>query len=143
MNVPELIVKSLSLQKWVPLSQVVGKFREIDPDVWVKLLNQRTIDLERYAGPSDQWSAVICDDDRFPNEAKALKDAGWIMIRLDVSEKEQQRRLESLRNRNRRDLFDKQDEVDERREVLIDTLEDKLTKKTEIETLFAIRWYIK
>ena len=54
----------------------------------------------------------------------------------------QQRKLESLRNRQRRDLFDKQDEVDERREALIETLEGKLNKKTEMEELFVIRWSV-
>lgn len=55
----------------------------------------------------------------------------------------QQKKLESQRNRNRRDLFDKQDEVDERRETLIESLEGKLNKKTTIETLFTVQWSVK
>ena len=55
----------------------------------------------------------------------------------------QQRKLESLRNRQRRELFDKQDEVDERRESLIESLEGKLSKKTDIQDLFTIRWSVK
>ncbi|MDX8395045.1 MAG: hypothetical protein R8K22_01365, partial [Mariprofundaceae bacterium] len=54
----------------------------------------------------------------------------------------QQRKLESLRNKQRRSLFDKQDEVDERREQLIDTLEQKLNRKTDVEDLFTIQWEI-
>lgn len=52
----------------------------------------------------------------------------------------EQKRLESLRNRNRRELFDKQDEVDERREALIDSLEGKLNKKMTVEDLFTVQW---
>src|SRR5699024_3175563 len=47
----------------------------------------------------------------------------------------QQRQLESQRNKSRRELFDKQDEVDENREQLIESLEGKLNKKTSQETL--------
>ena len=55
----------------------------------------------------------------------------------------QQRKLESQRSRSRRDLFDKQDEVDERRESLIDSLEGKLNKQTSTEDLFTIQWSVK
>lgn len=54
----------------------------------------------------------------------------------------QQKNLESQRNKNRRDLFDRQDEVDERRESLIETLEGKLNKKTTTEELFTIQWSV-
>lgn len=59
-----------------------------------------------------------------------------------LSLQKQQKKLESQRNRNRRDLFDKQDEVDERREALIESLEGKLSKKTTIETLFTVQWSV-
>ena len=52
----------------------------------------------------------------------------------------QQRQLESLRNKSRRELFDRQDEVDDKRESLITTLEGKLNKKTSQEILFTIHW---
>lgn len=55
----------------------------------------------------------------------------------------QQRKLESQRNRSRKELFDKQDEVDERRESLIESLEGKLNKQTSTEDLFTIQWSVK
>jgi SNF2 family DNA or RNA helicase len=54
----------------------------------------------------------------------------------------QQRELESQRNRSRKELFDKQDEVDERRESLIESLEGKLNKQTSTENLFTIQWSV-
>jgi ERCC4-related helicase len=50
--------------------------------------------------------------------------------------------LEKLRNRKRRDLFDKQDEVDDRREELISGLEEKMNQKIEECHLFTITWEV-
>ena len=54
-----------------------------------------------------------------------------------------QRELEKLRSRKRRELFDKQDEVDSRREELISELEDKLQQKIEESRLFTVAWAVK
>lgn len=43
-------------------------------------------------------------------------------------------------NKQRKELVDRQYEVDERRETLIEQLESKLNQKTEVEDLFIIRW---
>ncbi len=64
----------------------------------------------------------------------------------DLNEKLQwqkrQRELEKLRSKRRRELFDKQDEVDNRREQLISDLEDKLEQKIEERPLFCVQWAI-
>lgn len=52
----------------------------------------------------------------------------------------QQNELERTRNKQRRELFDRQDEVDERREKLIEKLESKLNQSNQTEDLFVIRW---
>ena len=51
-----------------------------------------------------------------------------------------QRELEKLRSKKRRELFDKQDEVDDKREELISDLESKLEEKIEDRLLFTITW---
>ncbi|MGH7979016.1 MAG: SNF2-related protein, partial [Limisphaerales bacterium] len=48
--------------------------------------------------------------------------------------------LEAQRSQRRRSLFDAQDQVDKQREDLIATIEGKLTQKSELKKLFAIRW---
>ena len=48
--------------------------------------------------------------------------------------------LESQRNEKRRSLFVAQDEVDQQREDLIANIEGKLTQKSGLQQLFAIRW---
>lgn len=64
----------------------------------------------------------------------------------DLNEKlewqKRQRDLEKLRGRRRRELFDKQDEVDARREGLIAELEEKLEQRVEDRHLFAVGWRV-
>ena len=60
-----------------------------------------------------------------------------------LSWQKKQRELEKLRSRKRRELFDKQDEVDTRRDELINELEGKLQQKIEESPLFAVAWAVK
>jgi len=48
--------------------------------------------------------------------------------------------LERKRNKLRRELFDRQDEVEERRNELIAELEGQLAQKAEELLLFTIEW---
>ena len=63
------------------LLQAIGTaFRRIDEDVWIKHLLRR---LE----PGDEY--VVVDDVRFQNEAMLLKQHGFMLIYLDVTDAEQ------------------------------------------------------
>jgi len=55
----------------------------------------------------------------------------------------QQRDLEAKRNKLRKELFDRQDEVDVRRDQLIVSLEDKLVQKISGEEIFTVKWNLK
>ena len=55
---------------------------------------------------------------------------------------EKQRELENKRSRQRRELFDKQDEIEAKRNKLIEDLEENLKQKVEEEELFWIEWEI-
>ena len=69
-----------------------------------------------YFGPESIWidfflkkvnehqGPIVCDDCRFPNEAQALRAAGFTIVRLYRSEKE---RLDSIRAAITRDLLSK------------------------------------
>ena len=98
----------------------------------------------------DSWADDLKDGleqtiKELDKEIKQVRREAKIVATLEekLSMQKQQRKLESLRNKSRKDLFDKQDEVDERREELIDNLETKLNKKTEIENLYTIQWSVK
>jgi|TARA_R110002012_G_scaffold321787_1_gene551397 adenylate kinase family enzyme len=73
------------------LQQIGQQFRTIKPDVWVDLLMQDVAGL----ADTTEVDLAICDDVRFVNELNAMKNDGWMTIRLTVSEEEQKRRLES------------------------------------------------
>lgn len=52
----------------------------------------------------------------------------------------QQRELEQKRNKLRRDLFDRQDEIEARRNALIAELETRLQQRINVQRLFAVAW---
>ena len=67
-----------------PLLQKIGmKMREVRPSVWIDYI----IDV------GDRYEDIVIDDVRFVNEAKALHEAGWIVIRLNIDDDLQQERL--------------------------------------------------
>ena len=51
-------------------------------------------------------------------------------------------RLESQKRRQRQDIFKAEDEIIEKRDSLIATLEKRLAQRTQQETLFTIRWAV-
>ena len=53
-----------------------------------------------------------------------------------------QKKLEGQRNKDRRELFDKQDEVDARREQMIESIEERLAKNIVESRLFIIQWQV-
>jgi hypothetical protein len=51
-------------------------------------------------------------------------------------------KLERQQRRQRQDIFRIEDEIMEKRDQLIDSLERRLAQRTETETLFTIRWAV-
>ena len=65
------------------LQDIGTKMREIDKDVWAKYaLNE-----------ADNHNFAIIDDVRFENEIKILKDNGWLLIKINISDDLQLQRL--------------------------------------------------
>lgn len=116
-----------------------------------KLVNERNLSFfEEEVSKLDAWAddlkegleASIKEVDKLIKEVRReAKIAPTLEEKLALQK--EQKNLESQRNKNRRELFDKQDEVDERREALIESLEGKLNKKTTVETLFSVQWSVK
>ena len=51
--------------------------------------------------------------------------------------------MEKNRNEMRKRLFEAQDEVETRKEQLIDRVETQLKQKSRLEPLFTVRWQVK
>lgn len=60
-----------------------------------------------------------------------------------LAHQKRQRELETRRSKLRRDLFARQDEVEEQRNKLIGELEDQLKQQIEENTSFTIEWELK
>ena len=58
----------------------------------------------------------------------------------EIQEKIQ--KLERQQRRQRQEIFKAEDEIMEKRDQLIDSLERRLAQRTETETLFTIRWAV-
>lgn len=81
----------------------------------------------------------ITDIDR---EIKEVRRTTAIAPTLDekLHWQKRQRELETKRSKSRRDLFRRQDEIDEQRNQLITKLEDRLQQRVEEQILFTIEW---
>ena len=71
---------------------------------------------------------------------KDAKLAPTLEEKLELQKK--QKKLETQRNKDRRELFDKQDEVDTRREEMIAAIEARLSKNLEEQSLFTVQWRV-
>ncbi|MET0064036.1 MAG: SNF2-related protein [Candidatus Thiodiazotropha endolucinida] len=52
------------------------------------------------------------------------------------------RGLEKKRRQQRQDIFHIEDEIEEKRDRLVDQLEERMTQRSDIESLFVIRWQV-
>ncbi|WP_233441319.1 DEAD/DEAH box helicase [Aggregatibacter actinomycetemcomitans] len=75
-------------------------------------------------------------------EIKAARRTAATSATLEekLSWQKKQRELENKRSRQRRELFDRQDEIEEQRNRLIEELEEQLKQEVEEEELFFIEW---
>lgn len=116
-----------------------------------KSVNDRNLSFfEQEVNKLDAWADDLKEGlessiKEYDKQIKDIRREAKIAVTLEekLALQKQQKNLESQRTKSRRELFDKQDEVDERREALIESLEGKLNKKTMIETLFTVKWSVK
>lgn len=115
-----------------------------------KSVNDRNLNFfEQEVNKLDAWADDLKEGleasiKELDKQIKEVRREAKIAVTLEekLALQKQQKSLESQRNKSRRELFDKQDEVDERREALIDSLEGKLNKKTTSNTVFTIFWQL-
>ncbi|UVT16032.1 MAG: DEAD/DEAH box helicase family protein [Nitrospira sp.] len=81
----------------------------------------------------------------FDRQIKEARKAAVAAITLEekLAGQKQIKAIEAERSKLRRALFDAQDEIDRRREQLINEIEGKLQQKVSSEQLFTIRWVVR
>ena len=83
----------------------------------------------------------IKDIDRRIKDARTLGKA-TVTLAEKLGLQKEQRDLEAERHRKRRNLFDRQDEIQLRRDNLIDELETQLKQSVSVVQIFAFEWVV-
>jgi len=117
----------------------------------IKMVNNRNLTFfEEEVSKLDHWAddlkfgleqSIKDTDQQIKDVRRNAKIAPTLEEKLALQK--QQHELERTRNKQRKELFDRQDEIDERRETLIGQLESKLNQRTAIEDLFIVHWSLK
>ena len=77
-------------------------------------------------------------------QLKTLKRQARQALNLDEQRENQDkiRKLEKKRRQQRQDIFRIEDEIEEKRDRLIDQLEERMTQRSDVQSLFVIRWHV-
>ena len=112
-------------------------------------LEQNSIHFNQAREKLEKWA-----DDMVLAAEKALQDtkehikalrrearqASTLQEQHEIQEK--MKKLEHVQRRQRQDIFKAEDEIMERRDALIDSLERRLVQKTEADRLFTVQWVV-
>ena len=98
--------------------------------------------LDKWA--DDMKKALELDLKKLDIDIKTAKTNAKKIVQLEEKVKIQRqiKEMEKKRNEMRRKLFEAQDEVDDRKEKLIQRVEAQLKQRIHLEELFSIRWRV-
>ena len=104
--------------------------------------NQARDKLERWADDMVLAAEKALQDTKA--QIKALRRQARQAVTLEEQHdiQEKIRRLEKQQRRQRQEIFQVEDEIIEKRDALIESLEKRLSQNTATETLFTIRWRV-
>jgi adenine-specific DNA-methyltransferase len=101
------------------------------------------VEVEKLDGWAEDLKLTLERDIKdMDRQIKDARRAATTALTLEekLAGQKQIKALESQRTTKRRSLFEAQDDVDKRRERLIEQVEGKLTQKSGLTQLFSIRW---
>ncbi len=98
--------------------------------------------LDKWA--DDVKSSIELELKELDREIKARKTEAKKILKLEEKVKAQRqiKEMEKKRNELRQNLYQAQDEVDVRKENLINEIEARMKQKTETNELFTIKWEV-
>lgn len=113
-------------------------------------LDRNNSHFQKAAENIERWAAdMVLAAELAIKETKAQLDHLRRQSRLAPTLEEQKdiheemQKLEHKKNRQRREIFDREDEISEKRDRLIGQLEQRLSSQTTAEELFTIRFHIR
>ena len=71
---------------------------------------------------------------------RQARQASTLQEQHEIQEK--MKKLEHAQRRQRQDIFKVEDEIIQKRDILIESLERRLAQKTETERLFTVQWAV-
>ncbi|OYY43374.1 MAG: DEAD/DEAH box helicase [Gallionellales bacterium 35-53-114] len=108
----------------------------------LSLFSQETDKLDSWADDLKVGlEREIKELDRQIKEART-RSKGAANLAEKLAVQKEQRDLEASRDRKRRELFQRQDEIQTRRDNLIDELEEQLSQKVTVQPIFACKWEV-
>lgn len=108
----------------------------------LSFFSQETEKLDAWADDlKEGLEREIKELDRQIKETRT-KSKGAATLADKLQAQKEQRNLEGLRDKKRRELFNRQDEIQEQRDQLIEELEGQLCQKVSHRTLFAVEWEV-
>ena len=118
-------------------------------DIQLDISKRSAAYLEVESTKLDDWAddlkvgleREIKDLDREIKEARKNATAA-LTLEDKLAAKKRVRAIESSRNEKRKRLFDAQDDIERRRDALLQEIESRLGQGTELEPLFTIRWTV-
>lgn len=98
--------------------------------------------LEKWA--EDMVTAAELELKQTKKQIKLLNREARLAINIERQQKIQKeiRNLEKKKRKQRREIFDLEDQIEEKRDTLIEALEKQLSQKTESADLFSVRWEV-
>jgi ERCC4-related helicase len=132
---PEQVKNEITRQK----SQIVGSIEQRN----LLLFTQESEKLDSWADDLKVGlEREIKDLDRAIKESRT-KSKGAATLAEKLEYQKEQRALEANRDKKRRELFERQDEIQQRRDNLIDELEKQLEQQITNRTILSCEWELK
>ncbi|MGZ8181336.1 MAG: SNF2-related protein [Methylobacter sp.] len=137
-NIPELISQRLAAEAQRHIKATISQSLEANN----KHFNEAREKLEKWADDMVLAAEKALKDTK--EQIKILQRQARLATHLDEQHDIQQKiqKLEKQQRRQRQEIFQVEDCIIEKRDALIDTLERRLTQKTESERLFTIAWEV-
>ena len=133
-QVPEKLEKNAKRHQQAVLSRIMeanNRFFQAERDKLEKWADDKILAVEQALADT---KAKFRGLKREARQAETVEQQKEIQVKI--------RDLERKQRRQRQQIFDAEDEILEKRDALIDALEKRMTRKTEIQRLFAVRWHI-
>jgi len=137
-NIPESIAQRLAAETQRHVKATISQSLETNNQYF----NEAREKLEKWADDLVLAAEKALKDTK--EQIKILQRQARLATHLDEQHEIQQKiqKLEKQQRRQRQEIFHVEDSIIEKRDALIDSLERRLTQKTESDRLFTIEWAV-